>query len=79
MNKRNSIQDIKKTIEKKFPGKIGWIAAIDKNTGHYVLGKTVIDASKKARKELKKDSFDFVRIGSEVVYSFSGINNKSSH
>ncbi|MBX7046137.1 MAG: hypothetical protein K1X86_09890 [Ignavibacteria bacterium] len=79
MDNRSSIQAIKKNIEKKFPNKRGWIAAIDKNTGNFVLGKTLMDASKKARRELKKDSFDFIRIGSEAVYSFSGINNNPSN
>jgi len=71
------VSSIKRAIEKKFPDKEGWIAAIDKDTGNYVLGKTVISASKKAKKELKKESFDFVRIGRSAVYSFSGLSNKN--
>lgn len=70
--KKHLVSSIKRDIEKKFPDKKGWIAAIDKETGDYVLGKTVISTYRKARKELKKETYNFVRVGNEAVYSFSG-------
>ncbi len=45
----------------------GMIAAIEPDTGVYFLGKTVLEAFKKARQHCPKSLFYFVRIGYPAV------------
>jgi len=46
----------------------GWIAAIESETGKYVLGKTLLEASREARKTFPDKRFYFIRIGCPYVH-----------
>lgn len=53
-------------------GKKGTIAVIDPETGEYFLGKTLTEATKKARKKYKDKIFYAIRIGSSFICEHKG-------
>jgi len=48
--------------------KKGWIAAIDPESGEYVLARTLLEASQKGRKKFLGKVFYFIRIGYPYVH-----------
>lgn len=53
----------------------GEIAVIDPETGQYFLGKTMVEAIKKARTRFPDRIFYAVRIGSKALYEHKGIGS----
>ncbi|MBI4647458.1 MAG: hypothetical protein HY738_12935 [Bacteroidia bacterium] len=67
-DKANEI--VKRLVDSKDSEKIGYIAAIDPQTGEIFLGKSIVEAAKLGRK-MKNDSkaiFFFVRVGYPSVH-----------
>jgi len=58
----------KKLKDKLEPEHKGEIVAIDVKSGDYFLGKSVIEADKKAREKYPDDVFYFNKIGYRAVY-----------
>ncbi len=58
----------KKLKDKLEPGHKGEIVAIDIKSGDYFLGKSVIEADKKAREKHPDEVFYFNKIGYRAVY-----------
>lgn len=52
--------------------KKGWIAAIESESGKYVLGKTLIEAAKRGREKFPGKIFYFIRIGYPYVHRQTG-------
>ncbi len=52
--------------------KKGIIAVIEPETGEYFLGKTLTEATKKARKRFPGKVFYAIRIGSSFIYEHKG-------
>ena len=52
--------------------KKGQIAAVESESGEYILGKTLLEAARQARKTYPGKVFYFIRIGYEYVHSLSG-------
>lgn len=48
--------------------KKGWIAAVEPESGKYVLAKTLLEASRKARNKFPGKVFYFIRIGYSYVH-----------
>ena len=53
-------------------GKKGIIAVIDPKTGDYFLGKTLIDAIKKAKKKYPANVFYTIRVGYLSAHEHKG-------
>ena len=53
-------------------GKRGAIAVIEPETGDYFLGKTLTEATKRARKKYPNKIFYAIRIGSSFIYEHKG-------
>ena len=56
--------------------KMGLIAAIEPTTGKWFIGKTLLDAIKKAKDEYPNRIFYSVRIGSSYAHEHKGGINK---
>ncbi len=56
-----------KTIERLEADKKGMIAAIETKSGNYFVGKTVMEAVKKARQKYPNEVFYLIRIGYQYV------------
>jgi len=69
-------ESIKNLISSKDSEKVGYIAAVDPQTGEVFYGKTVVEAAKEGRK-VKSDpkaTFFFVRVGYHSVHVLKSIN-----
>ncbi|MBN8570575.1 MAG: hypothetical protein J0M18_13180 [Ignavibacteria bacterium] len=66
-----SIDSIKKDIQLKNPGKVGWYAAIDTRTGDFKLGKTLVNSYKNAKESFGVDKFSFYKIGIDPIASYN--------
>ncbi|MBS1492879.1 MAG: hypothetical protein JST55_05200 [Bacteroidetes bacterium] len=65
--RKKRLSTIKKEIARANPKKTGWYAAIEKNSGSYRLGRTLISSYKNARAVLKVDTFNFYKIGVDPI------------
>ncbi|MCK4614940.1 MAG: hypothetical protein KAU14_09065 [Thermoplasmata archaeon] len=67
---------VKRLINFKGSDKVGYIAAVDPQTGETFYGKTVVEAAKKGReaKNRPKAVFFFVRVGYPSVHVLKSIN-----
>lgn len=62
-------KEIYKRIRKELePEHKGEIVAIETESGDYFLGKTVLEATRKARQKYPDKVFYFVRVGFPAVY-----------
>ena len=59
-------------LHSQLSNKKGWIAAVESETGEYILGKSLSEAASKARKTYPDKVFYFIRIGYPYVLSQSG-------
>ena len=59
-------------LHSQLSNKKGWIAAIESETGEYILGKSLREAVNKARKTFPGKVFYFIRIGYSFVKSQTG-------
>jgi len=59
-------------IHSKLSHKKGWLAAIESESGEYVLEKTLFKAVSKARQTFPNKVFYIVRIGYEYVLTQTG-------
>lgn len=55
-------------LHSKLASKKGWIAAVESESGKYVLGKTLLEAMRKASKTFPGKVFYFIRIGYPYVH-----------
>ncbi len=60
---REPPKEAQERLKKLEPTHRGWVAAIELDTSEIFLGKTWLEALKKARKKYPKSLFFFVRIG----------------
>lgn len=56
----------------KLSDKKGWIAAVESESGDYILGKSLREAVSKARETFPDKVFYFIRIGYSFVQSQTG-------
>ena len=59
-------------LHSQLSNKKGWIAAVESETGKYILGKSLREAINKARKNFPDKVFYFIRIGYPYVQSQTG-------
>lgn len=59
-------------LHSQLSAKKGWIAAVEPESGKYVLEKTLLRAAKKARKKFPQKVFYFLRIGYPYVHRQMG-------
>jgi hypothetical protein len=67
---------VKRLINVRSSGKVGFIAAVDPQTGETFYGKTVVEAAKNGRKAKNnpKAVFFFVRVGYPSVHILKSIS-----
>ena len=68
---------VRRLISFEDSDKVGYIAAVDAQTGEAFFGKTVVEAAKKGRKAKNqpKAVFFFVRVGYPSVHVLKKIRN----
>lgn len=66
---------VKRLIDSKDSEKVGYIAAVDPQTGEVFYSKSVVEAAKEGRrvKNDPKATFFFVRVGYPSVHVLKGI------
>ncbi|MBS1516379.1 MAG: hypothetical protein JSS63_15205 [Bacteroidetes bacterium] len=65
--RKKRLSTIKKEIALANPKKIGWYAAIDKNTGNFRLGRTLVNSYKNAKAAIRVERFSFYKIGVDPI------------
>ena len=61
-----------KRLQSRLASKKGWIAAVESESGKYVLGKTLLEAAQRGREKFPGKIFYFIRIGYPFVHSQTG-------
>lgn len=59
-------------LHSQLASKKGWIAAVESESGEYVLARTLLAAVQSARKRFPDKVFYFIRIGYPYVYKQTG-------
>ena len=59
-------------LHTQLAGKKGWIAAVESESGKHIMGRTLMEAARKARKTFPGKVFYFIRIGYPYVHRQTG-------
>lgn len=69
---KKPVPDFVQRFHEELSEKNGWIAAIESESGKYVVEKTLLEAARKARDTFPGKVFYFIRIGFPYVHRQTG-------
>lgn len=65
-------EDLQRSLRTRYRGRI---VAVEPRTGQYFIGRTLLEALGKARKQIPKSPLYFLRVGSPFAYQQHGIGS----